>query len=47
MKKSGFSIKLDETQLNKAENVYNLNIKVFVRLQDEFPLTIGVGTFKK
>jgi len=45
-KKSGFSIELDETQLNEIEDVYNSNIEVFVRLQDEFPLTIVVGTPK-
>ena len=45
-KKSGFSIELDETQLNEIEDVYNSNIEVFVRLQNEFPLTIVVGTPK-
>jgi hypothetical protein len=45
-KKSRFSIELDETQLNEIEDVYNSNIEVFVRLQDEFPLTIVVGTSK-
>ena len=44
--KSGFSIELDETYLNEIEDVYNSNIEVFVRLQDEFPLTIVVGTPK-
>jgi hypothetical protein len=43
-KNGGFSIELDETQLNEIEDVYNSNIEVFVRLQDEFPLTIVVGT---
>lgn len=48
MHQSGFSIELDETQLNEIEDVYNSNIEVFVRLQDEFefPLTIVVGTPK-
>ena len=32
-KKSGFSIELDETQLNEIEDVYNSNIEVFVRNQ--------------
>lgn len=45
-KKSGFSLELDETQLNEIEDVYNSNTEVFVRLQDEFPLTIVVGTPK-
>jgi hypothetical protein len=45
-KKSGFSIELDETQLNEIEDVFNSNIEVFVRLQDQFPLTIVVGTPK-
>lgn len=45
-KNSGFSIELDETQLNEIENVYNSNIEAFVTLQDGFPLTIIVGTPK-
>ena len=45
-KNSGFSIELDETQLNEIENVYNSNSEVFVTLQDRFPLTIIVGTPK-
>lgn len=45
-KNSGFSIELDETQLNKIENVYNSNIEAFITLQDGFPLTIIVGTPK-
>jgi hypothetical protein len=45
-KKSGFSIELDETQLNEIEDVSNSNIEVCVKLQDKFPLTIVVGTPK-
>ena len=45
-KKNGFSIELDETYLNEIEDVYNSNIEVFVTLQDQFPLTIVVGTPK-
>ena len=45
-KNIGFSIELDETNLNEIEDVYNSNIEVFVTLQDEFPLTIVVGTPK-
>jgi hypothetical protein len=43
-KKNGFSIELDETELNGIEDIYNSNIEVVVRLEDEFPLTIIVGT---
>ena len=45
-KNIGFSIELDETNLNQIEDVYNSNIEVFVTLQDQFPLTIVVGTPK-
>ena len=45
-KKSGFSIELDETYLNEIEDVCNSNIEVFIRLQDEFPLTVVLGTPK-
>ena len=38
-----FSIEIDQTCLNEIKNIYNLNIEVFVRLQDKFPLTIIVG----
>lgn len=41
---SGFSIKLDETQLNEIEDIYNSNIEVFVTLEDGFTVTIIVGT---
>ena len=45
-KKIGFSIELDETNLNEIEDIYNSNIEVFVRLQDGFPLIVIVGTPK-
>ena len=45
-KNSSFLIELDETYLNKIEDVYNSNIEVFVTLHDGFPLTIIVGTPK-
>lgn len=45
-KKSSFSSELDETHLNKIEDVSNLNIEVFITLQDGFALTIVVGTIK-
>ena len=38
-KNIGFSIELDETDLNEIEEVYNSNIEMFVTLQNEFPLT--------
>ncbi len=41
-----FSIELDETHLNKIEDVYNSNIEVFITLEDGFSLTIVVGTPK-
>ena len=39
-------IELDETHLNEIEDVYNSNVEVFDTLQDEFPLTIIIGTPK-
>ena len=45
-KNSSFSIELDEIHWNEIEDVSNSNIEVFVRLQDEFSVTIVVGTPK-
>ena len=45
-KKIGFLIGQDETQLNGTKEVYNLNIDVFVTLQNGFFSTIIVGTPK-
>lgn len=45
-KKIGFSIEIDETDLNEIEDVYNSNIEVLVTLQNECTLTIAVGTPK-
>ena len=43
-KPSEFSIELDETELNEIEDVYNANIAVVVKLEDDFLLSIIVGT---
>ena len=44
-KNNSFSIEF-RTSLNEIEDVFNSNIEVFVTLQDEFTLTIIVGTPK-
>ena len=44
MLENRFSMKLDETQLNQIEDIYNANIEVFVTLEDGFSVTIIVGT---
>ena len=45
-KSTKFSIKFKENQFSEIQDIYNSNIEVFVTLQDEFPLTIIVGTPK-
>jgi len=38
--KTGFSIKIDETQLNEID-IYNANVNVFVTLLDGFTLLMA------
>ena len=43
---SQFSIEIDESHLNEIEDIYNSNIEVFIKLQEDFTAIVIVGTPK-
>lgn len=46
IQKSNFLLEFDEIHLNEIDDIYNANMEVFITFEDNYPLTITLGTPK-